>query len=95
MIRTTAVSLALLIGMAGAAAAETPLERDMKRMEEIARGAAEQFIGTMQQMLEQVPQYGLPEMTENGDIILRRKRDEAPPAPAPRREDPRDSTTSI
>jgi hypothetical protein len=98
MIRITLAALAVVAAFAGPAAADTgKLERDMQRMEEIARGAAEQFIGTFQKMIEQVPQYGVPEFLDNGDIIIRRKRDDAPApehrAPPPRRHQEQEALT--
>ncbi len=106
MFRTALIALPLVFGLAGPVAADDDgksLERDMQRMEEIARQAAEQLIGSLQAMIGAVPQFEAPEILENGDIIIRRKdKDATPPAPKqrePRRRpgdnDPRHGSTDI
>jgi hypothetical protein len=102
MLRIPPAALALVVGFAGPAMAadrfERDLERDMQRMEEIARGAAEQFIGTVQEMIGRMPLYGVPEVLDNGDIIIRRKDRDAPErreAPRGADEPLRDDATSI
>jgi hypothetical protein len=41
--------------------------------EEMAREAIEQLMRAMELMIESIPQYEMPEINENGDIIIRRK----------------------
>ncbi|MEQ9640107.1 MAG: hypothetical protein RIM84_08790 [Alphaproteobacteria bacterium] len=82
MPKTPLLALAVLVALAGPAAADDggkSLERDMKRVEEIARRAAEQLIGSIGAMIGAVPQFEAPEVLDNGDIIIRRKHDDAPP----------------
>lgn len=50
-----------------AAAAE-----DGKTAEELARDAAEKLMRALELMFQEIPQYSLPEINENGDIIIRR-----------------------
>ncbi|HEX9463474.1 MAG TPA: hypothetical protein VGB82_12825 [Alphaproteobacteria bacterium] len=50
------------------------------------RGAIDQMVGAFEQLLREVPRYGLPEITEDGDIILRRL--QPPPASPPHRRGP-------
>jgi hypothetical protein len=70
-----------------AAAAETPappaapdFESQLRQAEEMARRGISEVLGSVDLLLRALPRYELPEITENGDIILRRK----PPPPAPR-----------
>lgn len=48
---------------------------------ELARESMERMLRAIELMIEMVPQYEMPEVNENGDIIIRRKN------PPPRRED--------
>jgi hypothetical protein len=58
---------------------------------ELAREGLEKMLQALNKMIEAVPQFEMPEMTENGDIIIRRKRPEsthpATPAQAPEQPD--------
>lgn len=42
--------------------------------EEALRGAAEQIMNGVRMMILAIPQYETPEMLDNGDILIRRKR---------------------
>lgn len=86
----------LLAGAAGTALAADPLDQPplsrhgppgwpSPQTEEKLRGAIDQMVDAFEQLLREVPRYGLPEMTEDGDIILRRLK---PPAPSPYRRGP-------
>jgi hypothetical protein len=48
----------------------------------LAREGLEQMMQALRLLVESIPQYELPEVLENGDIIIRRKR------PEPESEDP-------
>ena len=53
------------------------LARDLKReftdrAEELAREGADRFLRTLDELIDAIPQYQWPEITEDGDIILRR-----------------------
>lgn len=52
---------------------------------ELAREGVTKILQALEKLLQSVPQYQMPEIDENGDIILRRKRPEppAPPVPSP------------
>lgn len=41
----------------------------------LAREGLEQMMRALRLLVEKIPQYELPEMLDNGDIIIRRKRD--------------------
>lgn len=91
-ISSLAAGVALALCLAGPAYAgddTSKLERDMERMEEIAKRAAEQLIGSIQSIIGAVPQFEAPEVLDNGDIIIRRKNDDEAPPPAPREKDRR------
>ncbi len=66
------LSLALAAGAPGAVLAAAPSERE--RAEEMAKEAIEQLMRALELMIESIPQYELPEVNEDGDIIIRRKR---------------------
>ena len=46
---------------------------------EIAREGLEQMMRALRLLVERIPQYELPEVLENGDIIIRRKHPEEEP----------------
>ena len=73
-----ALALALAAG-APAGADETELER----AERLAGAAATRLRGALGALLRAVPQYEAPEILDNGDIVIRRKRPEAAPAEPP------------
>jgi len=73
-IRRSILALPLLFLLALPAAAaenETPSE--------MAADALAKMIGALEQLIKSIPQYEKPEVTENGDIIIRRKRPNDPP----------------
>ncbi len=47
-----------------------------EQAEELAGEAMEQLMRTLKMFMRSIPQYELPEINENGDIIIRRKRDD-------------------
>ena len=47
---------------------------EQEQAEELAREAMEQFMRALKMFMQSIPQYELPEINENGDIIIRRKR---------------------
>lgn len=55
---------------------------DRVTAEEMAREAIEQLLRALELMIQSIPQYEMPEIEENGDIIIRRKR--RTPEPEPR-----------
>lgn len=74
------------LALATALAAPAPgLAQDpqQKQPEEMAREGVELLLRALRGFLEAVPQYGLPRVEENGDIVIPRlRRDEQPDAPA-------------
>jgi hypothetical protein len=49
--------------------------------EDLAREAIEQLLRALELMIDSIPQYELPEIQDNGDIIIRRKRRAPRPEP--------------
>ena len=47
---------------------------DRVAAEDMAREAIEQLMRALELMIQSIPQYEMPEIEENGDIIIRRKR---------------------
>ncbi len=79
IIWSSCVALALATGAPGPALADPP--SDQGRAEEMAREAIEQLLRALELMIESIPQYELPEVNEDGDIIIRRKRRKEREAP--------------
>ncbi len=46
---------------------------DRGRAEDMAREAIEQLMRALELMIDSIPQYEMPEINEDGDIIIRRK----------------------
>jgi len=58
---------------------------------ELAREGVERLLQALEVFIEMIPQYEMPELNENGDIIIRRKRDRGE-EPAAEPEDDHTST---
>ena len=81
-----ALAIAALVAMAPAAGWTQEPRRDDPRAqaEELLREATDKLLLALELMLQAIPQYEMPEITEDGDIIIRRKR---PGESRPREED--------
>ncbi len=75
------LALALATGTPAEARGDQPNDRE--RIERMAREAIEQLMRALELMIESIPQYELPEINEDGDIIIRRKRPPRREAPDP------------
>jgi len=69
----TLAPLPVLQGQARAQDA-APAEPQQDSPGEMAREGLEQMMRALRLLVESIPQYELPEVLENGDIIIRRKR---------------------
>lgn len=69
-------------------------EAERERAEKLAQEAMEKLVRAIELFLNSIPQYEMPEVTEDGDIIIRRKRRPADPDEAPRPADPQFDETS-
>jgi hypothetical protein len=71
---------------AAARAASPPTEppstfaEEMQRAAELMRQGLNEALGSVEMLLRAVPQYDVPQMDANGDIIIHRKRPSRPPA---------------
>ena len=73
---------AFLVG-AGAPTTLRAAQHDERgQAEDMAREAIEQLMRALELMIDSIPQYELPEIEENGDIIIRRKRRAPRPEPS-------------
>ncbi len=70
-----AAALAIMVAAAPAGAQErNPPPDPREKAEEAFRDGARIIMRALQLFLESVPQYEAPEVLDNGDIIIRRKR---------------------
>ena len=88
---TRALAVALVVAVAGPALAQaqSPAPPQEERPGALARDAIERMMRALSLAIENLPQYGMPELSENGDIIIRRlnPRAEKPKPPAPQNPD--------
>lgn len=75
----------------GADSNPAPDVRD--RAEQALKEGADKIMRALELMMRAVPQYEMPEVLENGDIIIRRRHPEDP-GPSPRPRDGTDETTT-
>lgn len=78
LLPVAALCLSLVLApMAASAAENTTPEQSPSDM---AREGLERMMRALRLLVESIPQYELPEVLDNGDIIIRRKHgDDAPP----------------
>ena len=75
---------AFLTGAIVSTAPRAAQRDDRVAAEDMAREAIEQLMRALELMIQSIPQYEMPEIEENGDIIIRRKRRTPEPEPEPR-----------
>ncbi len=79
---TAAALVAISLVMAPrVGAADEPDQRE--RAEEFARQGVERLMQALDLLMESIPQYEMPFVDENGDIIIRRRRDGGSEEPVP------------
>ena len=77
------IFLSAFLAVAGASTTLRAAEGDERgRAEDMAREAIEQLMRALELMIDSIPQYEMPEIEENGDIIIRRKRRTPRPEPS-------------
>jgi hypothetical protein len=81
----TAIGLSAALAVATPAVADEPPAAEGPG--ELARDGIERLMQALEAFIDMIPQYEMPEINENGDIIIRRKR-EASPAPQDDEEEP-------
>ena len=83
-IRALIATAAVFVLFAGPLAAQQPAPKDGSReAEELARDAIDKLMRAMNLLIQSIPQYEMPEMLPNGDIVIRRKRPERDPPTTP------------
>ena len=60
---------------------------------ELVRDGIERLMRALEAFIDMIPQYEMPEINENGDIIIRRKRQVEPPPEEEDEEDPLQTET--
>ncbi|MDX1423099.1 MAG: hypothetical protein R3322_08165 [Kiloniellales bacterium] len=75
---SVATSLAIPAAAAEPGDPAAPSEAPSEAPGELARDGLEQLLRALESFVDMIPQYEMPEINENGDIIIRRKRDPAP-----------------
>lgn len=73
-LKVLALGAALVVAPASAMASEGDVER-------LAREGAEKFVEALETLIERMPRYEMPEITDDGDIIIRRRDPDAAPPP--------------
>ena len=73
------------------AQAQDQSQSERERAEEMAREGMERILRALNMLMDSIPQYELPEVNENGDIIIRRK-NPTPKETTPKRKEEPDST---
>jgi hypothetical protein len=72
-LRALAAALVLAVAASPALAqSRSPAPPQEERPGELARDAIEKMMRALSLAIENLPQYALPELNENGDIIIRR-----------------------
>ncbi len=80
MLAAATVAAVCLAGVAPGVAQE---RSQRERAEEFARQGMERLMQALDLLIQSIPQYELPVINENGDIIIRRRHGSAPTQPAP------------
>lgn len=75
------LATALVLSPFAVAGAQSPAPKDapQEAPSELAREGLEQMLQALRLLMDSIPQYELPEVLENGDIIIRRKNPERKP----------------
>jgi len=90
---------ALLAATSPALAQDKPGDtatEQQKRAVDLAREATEKFMKALEMLIQSIPQYGLPKVDKNGDIVIPRLPKEAPAkpeTPPPPKEEGAEKTT--
>lgn len=78
-----ALALGCALPSAAPAAAEEPPQGEQSPGE-LAREGADRLLRALEGLIRLIPQYEAPELNDEGDIIIRRKRPGQDPAPVPK-----------
>jgi hypothetical protein len=75
------VATVLLAPLPAAAQPQPSIAQDLEQAEQAFRRGLDSMKEALERLIEAVPQYEAPQMTEEGDIVIRRR----PPVARPRR----------
>jgi hypothetical protein len=95
----SALAVAALLSLVPPTAAQAqdqspPDETERERAERMAEEAMQKLVRAIELFLNSIPQYEMPEVTEDGDIIIRRKRRSPQPEGEPTPGEPEFDETS-
>ncbi len=90
VVRPIFFSLALALPFAAPTAVTAGEPEDPQ---ELARQGMEQMLRAIELMIEMIPQYDVPEVNEQGDIIIRRRNPATPRDDDPADDEPEESQT--
>ncbi len=68
------LALAIALGLAAPATVAADERTPQEAPGELAREGVDKLMRALKAMIEKIPQYELPEINEQGDIIIRRRR---------------------
>jgi len=86
-----AAAIAASLAAGPALAQDRSIPKSLDEAAEATRQALEGVMNTFRGLVESFPAYEAPEVLDNGDILIRRKRSEsAPPPPKPKAPSKRD-----
>lgn len=80
MLTATALAIGLALAPAARAAEEPPPGQSSA---ELAMEGLGKLMQALESFIRSIPQFEAPVVTEEGDIVIRRKRETAPPSPPP------------
>jgi hypothetical protein len=83
IIIATLVGTLAVTALASEASAQSQSEKQWRRAEDTIREGAEKIVRGLEQMIRSLPQYDMPEMQPNGDIVIRRRPPRPPSEKAP------------
>lgn len=92
-IHITGATIAILVAAMPIQAQETaPKDNMPERAEQALKEGMDTILKSLQRMFKAVPLYDMPEMLENGDIIIRRKKPTDKKSPEEKTPNDTDST---
>jgi len=83
MVIATFVGALAIAALASSASAQSQSDKQWQRAEDTIREGAEKIVRGLEQMIRSLPQYDMPEVQPNGDIVIRRRPPKAPSEKAP------------
>lgn len=88
-----AVLIALAFGLASPNGTALAQSADEEHPSDLAREGVENLMRAFEAFINMIPQYEAPELDENGNIIIRRKKNQDVDPPGKRKADPEPDNT--